>query len=391
MKDLKLRIALFTYSTKLRGSVVHTLELAEALYTQGHQVCVYALDKDGLGFDRSLACEVRLVPAQPAPESIDSLIHQRIQEFVDYLSVSDQAYDCYHAQDCISANALSILRSLQKIPHFIRTVHHIEDYKSVYLQCCQDRSIRDADLCLCVSHRWQIALEKNYQINALRVINGVDQNRFSPIPNESDSKLKQRLNLQGNPIYLTVGGIEPRKNSIALLKAFIEVLISHPNARLIVAGGATLFDYQDYRDQFFRLAQSANVAHALILPGVISEAELPALYRSADAFVFPSVKEGWGLVVMEAIAAGIPVITANQAPFTEFLSPDQAILVDPNQPTAIAQAMKTVIDPVISKSLVQQSQTICDSYTWDSSAKQHLAHYNQLRQLCSPAHLTAKR
>jgi glycosyltransferase-like protein len=379
----RLRIALLTYSTKLRGSVVHTLELAEALYLLGHDVCVYALDKDGSGFDRALACDVKLVPAQPAPDHIDDLIHQRIQEFVSYLSASDQVYDCYHAQDCISANALAILRSLKKIPHFIRTVHHIEDYESVYLQRCQDRSIRDANLCFCVSHRWQTALEQIYQIRALRVINGVNKNRFSPIPSHIDSELKQRLNLQGNPIYLTVGGIEPRKNSIALLEAFIKVLVSHPNARLIVAGGATLFDYQDYRDEFFRLAQLANVAHALILPGVVPEAELPALYRLADAFVFPSVKEGWGLVVMEAIASGIPVVTANQPPFTEFLSPGQAILIDPHSSAAIAQAMKTVIQSAISKSLVQQSQAVCDHYTWEASAKQHVAHYNQLR-LCSP-------
>ncbi|KAM3098917.1 MSMEG_0565 family glycosyltransferase [Phormidesmis sp. 146-35] len=380
----KLRIALLTYSTKPRGSVIHTLELAEALHSQGHYVCVYALDKDGLGFDRSLACEVKLVPAQPAPDNIDDLIHQRIQEFVNYLFASDQVYDFYHAQDCISANALSILRSLGKIPHFIRTVHHIEDYESAYLQRCQDRSIRDADLCFCVSHRWQIALEQTYQIKALRVMNGVDQNRFSPIPNRTDFALRQRLNLRGNPIYLTVGGIEPRKNSIALLNAFIEVLASHPNAQLIVAGGATLFDYQDYRDEFFELAELANVTDALIFPGVISDVELPALYRLADAFVFPSVKEGWGLVVMEAIASGIPIITANQPPFTEFLSCDQAILIDPHSSTAIAQAMKTVIHPEISKSLVQQSRTVCDRYTWEASAKQHVAHYNQSLQLCSP-------
>lgn len=378
MKDHRLRIALLTYSTKPRGSVIHTLELAEALHSQGHDVCVYALDKDGLGFDRSLACDVKLVPAQPAPHNIDDLIHQRIQEFVNYLLASDQVYDCYHAQDCISANALSILRSLKKIPHFIRTVHHIEDYESVYLQRCQDRSIRDADLCFCVSRQWQIALEQIYQINALRVINGVNQNRFSPIPNAIDSKLRQRLNLRGNPVYLTIGGIEPRKNSIALLEAFIEVLISHPNAQLIVAGGATLFDYQDYRDEFFRLAELANVAHALILPGVILDAELSALYRLADAFVFPSIKEGWGLVVMEAIASGIPIITANQPPFTEFLTSEQAILIDPHSSTAIAQAMKTVIQPAIAKSLVQHSQSVCDRYTWDTSAKQHVAHYNQL-------------
>jgi hypothetical protein len=62
---------------------------------------------------------------------------------VAYFSQSSETYDCYHAQDCIGANALSRLRQRQLIPHFVRTVHHIEAYNSVYLQQCQERSIRD--------------------------------------------------------------------------------------------------------------------------------------------------------------------------------------------------------------------------------------------------------
>jgi len=375
----KLRIALLTYSTKPRGSVIHTLELAEALQALGHHVCVYALDKDGKGFDRDLSCEYQNIPAQPAPTDIDALIGQRIQEFVDYLSESDQTYDYYHAQDCISANALAILRQRQEIPHFIRTVHHIEDFSSPYLQQCQDRSIREPDLCLCVSDRWQSELQQQYKINAPRVINGVNTKRFSPILDGSESILKQRLGLDGSPIYLSVGGIEPRKNSIKLLQAFAEVLVDYSEAQLAIAGGATLFDYQPYRDEFFALAQRLGVpiGKSLILPGVIPEAELPALYRIADAFVFPSVKEGWGLVVMEAISSGLPVITSNQSPFTEFLSKTQALLIDPNSPEAIAQAMRSITQPELAHSLVKQSQSILSRYTWEASAKLHLHHYQQ--------------
>lgn len=373
-----LRIALLTYSTKPRGSVIHTLELAEALQALGHQVCVYALDKDGSGFDRALSCDVKLISAKPAPDQVDALIRQRIEEFVDGLSNSNQRYDCYHAQDCISANALAILTTQGKIDHFIRTVHHIEDYKSHYLQQCQDRSIRDATRCLCVSEQWKDALQQHYQISAPRVINGVNVRRFSSVANGLESELRQRLALTGNPIYLTVGGIEPRKNSITLLEAFIQVRSQYPTAQLIIAGGATLFDYQEYRDRFFEIATSANLNQALILPGVLSNSELSALYRLADAFVFPSTKEGWGLVLLEAIASGLPVITSNQPPFTEFLSENQALLIDPSSPSAIAHAMKTVIQPSVSQRLVQQSQSICEQYTWIASAKLHLTHYYNL-------------
>ncbi|PZO36302.1 MAG: MSMEG_0565 family glycosyltransferase [Pseudanabaena frigida] len=377
----KLRIALLTYSTKPRGSVIHTLELAEALQSLDHEVCIFALDKDGLGFDRHLSCDFQPVIAQAAPSNIDLLIQQRIQEFVDYLSSSQLNYDIYHAQDCISANALAILRSRGLIPHFIRTVHHIEDYNSPYLQTCQDRSIREAELCLCVSDSWQKQLYEQYQIHAPRVINGVNLQRFSRDRNGMELQIKQKFNLTGSPIYLTVGGIEPRKNSIKLIQAFAQVLVDFPNAQLVIAGGATLFDYQAYRDEFFDTVKELNIAKSLVITGVLTDAELPALYRCADAFVFPSAKEGWGLAIMEAIASGLPVIISNSLPFTEFLSEQQALLVNPDDTQAISKAMRLVIKPDLSHSLVQASQSVLSIYTWTNSAQMHMVQYKKMAKL----------
>jgi glycosyltransferase-like protein len=389
--DLSLSIALLTYSTKLRGSVVHTLELAMALTELGHQVCVYALDKDGQGFDRSIPAQVRLVPAQPAPvgptpeAATDALIRQRIQEFVDYfLAHPSETYDIYHAQDCLGTNALVHLRQRGRVANVVRTVHHIEDYPSLYLQQCQDRSIRDPDLCLCVSDRWQHALHDQYGIPAPRVINGVDLRRFSATPSGHESAIQARYGLTGSPIYLTVGGIEPRKNSIRLLEAFAQVLTTHPQAQLVIAGGATLFDYAPYRQQFLSLAKALEQRHgsiigtSVLLPGVIPDDDLPALYRAADVFCFPSTKEGWGLVVLEAIASGRPVITADQPPFTEFLGANQAQLVDPESVPAIAQAMVALLDPAVAHPLIHHSQSVLADYTWQRSAHLHTHHYQTL-------------
>ena len=376
----KLRIALLTYSTKPRGSVIHTLELADALQSLDHEVCIFALDKDGLGFDRHLSCDFQPVPAQAAPSNIDLLIQQRIQEFVDYLSSSQLNYDIYHAQDCIGANALAILRSRGLIPHFIRTVHHIEDY-SPYLQACQDRSIREAELCLCVSDSWQKQLYEHYQIHAPRVINGVNLQKFSRDRNGMEPQIKQKFNLTGSPIYLTVGGIEPRKNSIKLIQAFAQVLVDFPNAQLVIAGGATLFDYQAYRDEFFDTVKELNITKSLVITGVLTDAELPTLYRCADAFVFPSAKEGWGLAIMEAIASGLPVITSDSLPFTEFLSEQQALLVNPDNTQAIAKAMCLVTQTDLSHSLVEASQSVLSIYTWTNSAQMHIVQYEKMAKL----------
>ncbi|MGF1569882.1 MAG: MSMEG_0565 family glycosyltransferase [Nodosilinea sp.] len=397
-----LSIALLTYATKLRGSVVHTLELATALTALGQRVCVYALDKDGQGFERSIPAEVALVPAQSPPgglspdQATDALIRQRIQEFVRYFQTSSAAHDIYHAQDCIGANALVQLRQLGRVPQVVRTVHHVEDYASPYLQQCQEGSIRDPDLCLCVSDRWQQTLRRDYHIAAPRVVNGVDLKRFSPLPSGQESALKARYGLTGWPLYLTVGGIEPRKNSIRLLEAFAQVLATYPQAQLVMAGGATLFDYQTYRDEFWALAKRLEassglaVGSSLVLPGSIPDAELPTLYRAADVFCFPSTREGWGLVVLEAIASGLPVVTANRPPFTEFLRPDQASLVDPNSAEDIARAMVAVVEPGLAQALNQRSAAVLEDYTWERSARLHVEQYQALLAKTASASLFPK-
>lgn len=383
-----MKIAILTYSTKPRGSVVHTWELATALHQLGHTVCVYALDKDAgqlpepaaiaPALHRQLDCPIRLIPAGAAPAGIDALIRQRIQEFVDYLAAAGDRYDIYHAQDCIGANALVQLRERGRVTRIVRTVHHVEDYESIYLRDCQDKSIRLPDLCLCVSDRWQQALRNDYDIDAPRVVNGVDQRRFSPQLTGAESALKTAYGLTGNPIYLTVGGIEPRKNSLRLLEAFAQVRQQQPQAQLVIVGGATLFDYQPYREQFFQRAAAWSIEDALVLPGVVSDRDLPVLYRCADVFCFPSIKEGWGLVVLEAIAAGLPVVTANETPFTEFLTAEQAILVNPHAVEPIAQGMRLAAEPVRSQSLIQHSRQILSHYTWQKSAQMHIQAYQSL-------------
>ncbi|MGD1919796.1 MAG: glycosyltransferase, partial [Pleurocapsa sp.] len=155
---------------------------------------------------------------------VDELIKQRIQELISYLDRETETYDIYHSQDCISSNDLKVMRDRNSIPHFIRTVHHIDEFNSSYLQQCHDRSILEPDLCLCVSNYWQKQLQQQYHVTAPVIINGVDIERFSRKLNSKEAKLKQQLGINGNRVYLTIGGIEPRKNSLKLLEAFVEVL-----------------------------------------------------------------------------------------------------------------------------------------------------------------------
>ncbi|MBW4656271.1 MAG: MSMEG_0565 family glycosyltransferase [Kaiparowitsia implicata GSE-PSE-MK54-09C] len=389
------KIALFTYSTKPRGSVIHTLELAAALAALGHEVCVYALDKDGAGFSHSPHSsqaipplyKTVLIPSLPAPRDLELVIRLRIQEFIDYLVQQPLSYDIYHAQDCITANALLALQKQGLIPAVLRTIHHVDDFSNSYLHDCQHRSIVEPDLCFSVSHVWQRELYIRYGIQAPRVTNGVNVQQFQPVATSADAHVRHRYGLTGQPLFLSVGGIEPRKNSMTVVQAFAEVRAAYPQAQWVIAGGASVFDYRDYRSAVRALAtkQGLDWGRDVVVTGEILDADLAALYRCADGLVFPSLTEGWGLVVLEAIASNTPVITSNIAPFTEFLAPNQALLVNPHRPQEIVQAMRWVLQPAIASALLDNSRTLCASYTWEASARTHLQHYTALRPEAAPA------
>jgi len=175
----RLSIGLFTYSTLPRGSVVHTAHLADALGSAGHDVTVYALDKDGRGFFRPLrAAALRLVPAGPAPASTAELVTQRAGELASYLCAGRPAHDVLHAEDCLTASGLLAARARGLGLPLARTVHHVERFEDPTLLRCQERSIREADLLLTVSEAAERDVLRGFGLPAAIVGNGVDGARF---------------------------------------------------------------------------------------------------------------------------------------------------------------------------------------------------------------------
>src|SRR6266702_1157366 len=93
-------------------------------------------------------------------------------------------------------------------------------------------------------------MRDTYGIEATSVSNGVDLTRYSTRRTHHDETVRQRLGIEGSPIVLALGGIEARKNTLGLLDAFAGLVGRHPNARLVVAGGASLLDHDTYARAF---------------------------------------------------------------------------------------------------------------------------------------------
>ncbi|GAA5070526.1 glycosyltransferase-like protein [Thermocatellispora tengchongensis] len=364
-----MRIALLTYSTRPRGGVVHTLNLAEALAGLGQDVTVWTLGRGGDGgFFRPVAPAVRQVVV-PFPdregEGVGARVLRSIAVLREAFGERADEYDVVHAQDCISANAVT---------RCLRTVHHIDRFTTPELAACHERAIAEPYAHVCVSEAVAAELAEGWGIAATVIPNGVEAARFAEAAGDGEDAVAARRAWRARfgRYVLTVGGIEPRKGSLDLLEAYALVAGRVPGLRLVIAGGETLFDYRGYRARWEERAAELGVTPEVL--GPVPHGELPALVAAAAAFAFPSVKEGFGLAAMEALAAGVPLVTRDLPVLRDVFG--GAALFAADVP-GLAAALRSALDNPDPR-LRHAGRALAARHTWADAARAHLALYRSL-------------
>nr|WP_206327099.1 MSMEG_0565 family glycosyltransferase [Streptomyces sp. S3(2020)] len=351
---------MLSYSTKPRGGVVHTLALAEALAALGEDVTVWTLGRGGdEGFYRPVdpAVRLRIVPFPDGPpgESVGERILRSIATLHE--AFDPAPYDIVHAQDCISANAVG---------RCVRTVHHLDHFTTPELAACHEKAIVEPYAHVCVSRSVAEELREGWGLTADVIPNGVAYERFATLDPAAREKWRSRL----GRYVLSVGGIEPRKGSLDLLEAY--ALLDADDVHLVIAGGETLFDYRDYRTRWERRAAELGVEPVVL--GPVADDELPALVGAAAVFAFPSLKEGFGLAAMEALAAGVPLVVRDLPVLREVFG-SAALFADTPRTLAgqLGHAVATE-DPARRAA----GRGLAARHTWDSAARRHLSLYRTL-------------
>jgi glycosyltransferase-like protein len=381
-----MRVGLVTYSTKPRGGVVHLLALAEALGKRSFPVEIVALGDPEVGFYRPVAVPCSVVAApEPAPE-----LEARVFDAIDALEAGlverqETLPSVLHVQDCIAARAAVRVRDAGAPVRVVRTVHHVDDFTTPALVECQRRSILDPDRVLVVSRTWQQRLADEYGVEADVVTNGVDLDRVGAEPPVGlRDELRARVGAADRFLVLTVGGIEPRKGTDHLFRALSLLrLRSAKSPVLAVIGGHSFQDHRPYRERVIASMADLDLelGRDVALLGTVPEEEMAAWYHAADVFAFPSVNEGFGLAVLEAMAAGLPVVLTALPVFAEYLRfGEDALAVAPGDDEGLADALATVAhDDRVRAMLISRGRQLAARYGWDTTARQHIALYDDLQ------------
>ncbi len=374
------RIALLTYTTRPRGGVTHTLALGEALYAAGVDVRVVTLGDPDVGFHRPVAVPTVIVPAPPKLDTLEERVFASIDALEAGLRELADGVDVFHAQDCISARAAARVRDAGADVQVFRTVHHVDDFTTEALIDCQIRAIEEPDRVFVVSEHWRELLRTDYGREARVVPNGVDVARFADVGDVRRAELRMRAGVRDRFLFLSVGGIEPRKGSEFLIAAMGELCATlTPPPVLAVVGGHSFQDHRAYREAVLDRAAEVglDLGRDIVELGTVDDEELPHWYRAADALAFPSTKEGWGLAILEAQAAGLPVVSSDLPVFNEFLTEGvDAVMVPVGDAPALAAAMREVVeDAQLRTRLADNGHAVAQRYSWAQSAARHAEIY----------------
>jgi len=240
---------------------------------------------------------------------------------------------------------------------------------------------------------WQFFLYWSAQVSRLVLADSpataADLRRFYRLP---DSRLRV-VPLGVDPVFFEIGRrrapqrfllaastLHPHKNLDGLLRAFALFRRDHPDFRLIVCGIHGFFTgpLHDLRD-------SLGLRDAVEFPGWIPREELHDLYARAWAFVYPSLFEGFGLPVLEALAAGVPTACSNIEPLAG-IAANAALQFDPGEPTAMATAMARLTDDVdLRQHLADAGPRRARQFSWKTTAEATLRALQEVGQALRPA------
>ena len=185
--------------------------------------------------------------------------------------------------------------------------------------------------------------------------------------------LDARYELQ-HPLVLAVGTLEPRKNYERLIEAFAQASRAPDGPRMLVIAGRKGWLYEGV----LAAVEKQGVEGLVRFLDYVPEADLPTLYHSAEVLAMPSLYEGFGIPVLEAMASGTPVVCSDGGSLPE-VAGDATLIVAPEDVAGLSEALRRAVsDPALRESLVARGLARARQFSWEAAARAHVAIYHEV-------------
>jgi glycosyltransferase involved in cell wall biosynthesis len=257
---------------------------------------------------------------------------------------------------------------------FHRHPQHHKRLNYWYLNLAMPLFCRRASAIIAVSQATKDDLVRLYGLDPAKisVVHEAAARHFTPASPAEIASARSRYSLSERYV-LHVGTIEPRKNLDRLLEAVQRLRADGEDVNLVIVGSKGWL-YQS----FFQRLEELALGNAVQLPGYVPDADLPAVYSGARLVAVPSLYEGFGLPVLEAMACAAPVVCSNSSSLPE-VGGDAARYFEPTDVTAMADTLQTVWrDQTLREQMRQDGLARAARFSWARAAKETLAVYNQV-------------
>lgn len=249
-------------------------------------------------------------------------------------------------------------------------------FQKIYLP-----AMRSAEAVITITEVAKQEIHQHYHIDSdkIKIISpACDTNRYKVQSQAEVEKVLDKYQLKANSYFIHVGVMEKRKNLPCLVQAFARIKAGYPDMKLLLVGqSGPKLDLNDY-DNIQAMIIKTGLQQDVLLPGFLPFEEVPLLYQGARAMVFPTLYEGFGIPLLEAIACGTPVACSNLDVLKE-VAGDGANYFNPYSEDDIARAMLEIIEqPDYARLLKQNGRKQLARFSWTNSAKEIIALARQL-------------
>lgn len=372
------------------GMNVYVLQIAKELGSLGFYVDVFTRAHDpkdpqiiNIG-NQSRLIHITAGPYEEIKESLYQHIPTYLNKIEEFRTAENLNYSLIHSHYWLSGKAGLSLAESWGIPH-ITTFHTLarskiqaragesEPYHRVKTE---SEVLQGANALIVSTEQEKEDLSNLYGVshNSIRTIPaGVDLDLFQPLNREY---AKQSLGISESKILLSVGRIEPLKGLDLLLRS-MALLNDIPDIRLIIVGGDT--ENNQELDRLKLLASDLGISERTTFTGAVEQSDLPEYYSAADAFILPSYYESFGLVALEAMACGTPVISSRVGGPKSFISSGlNGYLIPWRCPEPYAQRLEVLIaNPCLAESMGISARKKAKTMSWNTVARRISTVYSE--------------